>query len=164
MKPASTRKPHRLNLDDPKHQAIRSSLRVVGPIVFLLGLVLAIAGFASFFQAFGSFDTQNMGPPRYFWCVFVGFPLIWLGATLSIPAYMGAASRYMAKEMAPVQRDTFNTMAEGTSDGIRTVAQAIGEGFAAAGQHDKSPANHCTSCGSAHPESARFCPGCGKAI
>ena len=160
----SSRRPFRFNLDDPGHQAVRSGLRVLGPMVFLTGLCLLIVGAVSFFQSFASFGVGQSSFPRYFWCAFLGLPLMWLGGVLSVPAYMATASRFMAREMIPVQRDAFNTMADGASDGIRTVAQAIGEGFAAAGGYGGTMASYCSACGAGLPEHARFCPGCGKAL
>ena len=95
--------------------------------------------------------------------------------------------RYQAGEVAPVGRDTFNYMAEGTSSGIRTVARSVAEGFAEAGGHQADTtcpscrgvvdptdrhcihcgatlAQACPSCGAIQPAEARFCGGCGKAL
>ena len=56
------------------HAQRRAVLRVVGPAVAGIGLLFAVTGFASFFAAFG-----GAGPPRDFWCAFVGLPLLGVG-------------------------------------------------------------------------------------
>ena len=111
---------------DPRHTEIRDTLRVVGPAVVIVGLIFTAIGIGSFFSAFGTFE-----PPRYFWCVFVGFPLMALGIAICMFAFMGAVTRYMADEAAPVGKDVVNYMAEGTKDAVRDVAAAVGEGLRA---------------------------------
>ena len=43
---------------------------------------------------------------------------------------MGAFSRYIAAEQAPVAKDTINYLAEGTQDAVRTTARAVAQGVA----------------------------------
>jgi hypothetical protein len=143
-------------LEDPQHDDVRSLLRVLGPAIAAVGLIFMVIGFGSFFASFGSF-----GPPRLFWCAFVGMPLLALGSTISKFAYMGAVARYVASEAAPVAKDATNYMVEGTKDSIRDVATAIGEGIAAA----KSPhATRCQKCGTDNDESANYCRECGAPL
>lgn len=111
------------NLQSPKHTAVRSFLRVAGPILALIGLGFIGLGTISFFSAFGSFE-----PPKLFWCAFVGIPLLFSGIVLCKFGYFGAVARYMAAEIAPVGKDTVNYMAEGTKDAVKTVARAVAEG------------------------------------
>jgi len=75
--------------------------------------MFTIVGIGSFFSSFGSLE-----PPRYFWCVFVGVPLL-LAVDMGISTFvfMGAVTRYMANEVAPVGTDVVNYMAEGTRGG-----------------------------------------------
>lgn len=87
--------------------ALRDFLRVLGPAVIVVGVIFAAIGFVSFFSAFGGF-----GPPRYFWCAFIGLPLIALGSAISRYAFLGAVSRYVANEVAPVGKDVINYMAD----------------------------------------------------
>jgi hypothetical protein len=94
---------------NPGHSSTRGVLRVVGPLLAVVGLIFTIAGIGSFFASFGTFE-----PPRYFWCAFVGLPLVALGVGISQYAFMGRVFRYVAGETAPVAKDTFNYMAEGT--------------------------------------------------
>jgi hypothetical protein len=89
-------------LQTPKHKGTRSFLRVAGLLVAAVGLVFLIIGMASFFSAFG-----GGGPPRLFWCCFVGMPLLFVG-----------------------------DLAEGTQGAVKTVARAVAEGVREA-QSDK---------------------------
>src|SRR5690606_22556282 len=105
---------------------MRDILRIVGPLIVLVGLAFTAVGMISFFSAFGGFGT-----PRYFWCAIVGFPLIGVGWKICVFAYMGAVSRYMANEVTPVGKDVANYMAKGTRGAVREVAAAVSEGFRA---------------------------------
>ena len=107
-------------LRSPQHDSIRAVLRVTGPIVAALGLLFVIVGIGSFFSSFGNFE-----PPRYFWCAFVGMPLLAVGAAMCKFGYMGAIFRYLAGEAAPVAKDTFNYMGEGVQPGIKSIAKAV---------------------------------------
>ncbi|MCI0335337.1 MAG: zinc ribbon domain-containing protein [Planctomycetes bacterium] len=143
-------------LIDPRHENLRSILRVVGPSVAAVGLVFMVIGIGSFFLSFGSF-----GPTRFFWCAFVGMPLLFVGVTISKFAFLGAVTRYTASEVAPVGKDVTNYMVDGTKDAIRDVATAIGEGFSAAGSGVADRAVRCGKCGSENEVTANFCQQCG---
>ena len=138
---------NRLN---PGHRKLRQVLRLVGPLVMGVGVIFAAIGLISFFSSFGSF-----GPPRYFWCAFVGLPLIALGSAITKFAFMGSVLRYMSAESSPVGKDTFNYMAEGTQSGVRTMARAVREGFL-------PEATACPHCGHGNDADAKFCDECGQ--
>jgi hypothetical protein len=110
-------------LQTPKHRGIRSFLRVAGPLVAGVGLVFLIIGMASFFSAFG-----GSGPPRLFWCCFVGMPLLFVGGVMCKFGFMGAVARYTAAEQMPVATDAINDLAQGTQGAVKTVARAVAEG------------------------------------
>jgi hypothetical protein len=139
---------------NPGHSSTRGVLRVVGPLLVAVGLIFTIAGIGSFFSSFGTFE-----PPRYFWCAFVGLPLVALGVAISKYAFMGGLFRYVAGETAPVAKDTFNYMAEGTQQGVRTMAAAVGEGLRGSGTE-----LHCGKCGQPNDPDARFCQKCGASL
>ena len=61
-------------LQSPQQSKIRTALRVGGPLIAGVGLLFMIVALGSFFRALGSFE-----PPRYFWCAFVGMPLLFIG-------------------------------------------------------------------------------------
>ncbi|HXI53869.1 MAG TPA: hypothetical protein VNH84_20285 [Candidatus Saccharimonadales bacterium] len=110
-------------LQTPKHRGIRSFLRVAGPLVAGVGLIFLIIGMASFFSAFG-----GGGPPRLFWCCFVGMPLLFVGGVMCKFGFMGAVARYTAAEQVPVATDAISDLAEGTQGAVKTVARAVAEG------------------------------------
>lgn len=166
---------------NPEHQRVRQVLRIVGPSLVLIGGILTLIGLVSFFSAFGT-----MGPPRYFWCAMVGMPVGMIGLMMTLFAYMGAIARYQAGEVAPVGKDTFNYMADGTQQGVSTLASAVARGFRegagpeaqACGQCSTpndpgakfcdscgTPLQRvCTQCGTVNDPAARFCDDCGQAL
>ena len=111
-------------LISPQHLKVRRALRIIGPVILVVGLLFTATGFISFLVAMGS----HSGPPKLFWCSFVGLPLMFVGAALSMFAFMGAVARYAAAEQAPVAADTFNYVAEHTQSGVKTVAKTITQG------------------------------------
>jgi hypothetical protein len=141
------------------HNDVRDLLRVVGPVVLAVGVIFMIVGIGSFFASFGGF-----GPPRYFWCAFVGIPLMAVGGAICQFAFMGAVSRYVADEVAPVGKDVVNYMAEGTQDAVRTVAGAVAEGLRAGSPAQQSHGILCPKCNTANEASAKFCKGCGAPL
>ena len=141
---------------NPGHMHVRKTLRLLGPLVLGIGILFTIIGIGSFFAAFG-----GMQPPRYFWCCFVGIPLMFVGGVMTQFAFMGAVLRYQAGEVAPVGKDTFNYMAEGTKGGVKTVASAIGSGLS---EGMSGGTMECPNCGHENDEDAKFCDECGTAM
>jgi hypothetical protein len=138
----------------------RRVLRWVGVSLMVVGGILVAIGMGSFFMAFG-----GMEPPRYFWCAFVGMPIGFAGLVLASYGFMGSIARYSAGEMAPVGKDTFNYMAEGTKEGVRTVASAIGEGLRAGSPPAESEARvRCHKCNCVNDVAAKFCRECGASL
>jgi hypothetical protein len=117
----------------PRHRTIRSVLRIGGPIVGAIGVVCVMIGVGSFFSSFGTFE-----PPRYFWCAFIGLPLLFVGGTMSMYGYLGALHRYVAGESAPVAKDVVNYMGENIRPGVKAVAKAVAEGVLEA-QREQPP-------------------------
>ena len=110
-------------LQTPKHASTRAFLRVAGLLTAAAGLAFLIIGMISFFSAFG-----GNGPPRLFWCCFVGMPLLFVGTAMCIFGFMGAVARYTAAEQVPVATDAISDLAEGTQSAIKTVSRAAAEG------------------------------------
>ena len=110
-------------LQTPEHKRRRSFLRRAGPIILGIGVVFTIIGMISFFSALG-----GGGPPRLFWCCFIGMPLMFVGGAMSMFGFMGAIARYTMAEQVPVATDAVNEMAEGTNGAVKTVARAVAEG------------------------------------
>jgi ribosomal protein L40E len=145
-----------VTLDD-RHAPARDALRAFGPILVAVGLIFTVIGIGSFFASFGSFE-----PPRYFWCAFVGLPLLGVGVGITKFAFLGAVTRYVASETAPVAKDTINYVAHGTKDAVREIASAVGEGLRSGG----APAAvlRCAACNAENDADARFCKGCGAVL
>ena len=144
----------------PRHRSAQRVLRVVGPLVALTGLVFVVIGAVSLFSA-----GEEFGPPRHFWCGFVGLPLLFVGLVMTGYGFMGALARYGAGEIAPIAKDTFNYMAAGTSDGVRSLAQAVGEGLAE-GRGGSAPNTVvlCHKCNAENSIGSRFCSQCGASL
>lgn len=139
-----------MNQIDQHHETKRTTLRIAGPIIAGIGLIFIIVGTATFFA----------GDTRLFWCNFVGVPLLFVGAAMSGLGFMGAMQRYAAGESAPVAKDTLNYVADGTQEGVKTVARAVGEGLREAA----APGVRCPKCNQLNPTSAKFCNNCGSAL
>lgn len=135
---------------NPGHEKVRSTMRIVGPLLALVGLACIVVAMVDFFGAFNSFDRG----PRLFWLAFLGMPLLFVGVSLCMFAFMGAVTRFAAQEQAPVAADTFNYMADETREGVRAVAGAVREGFSGDGCR-------CEACGAVNDSGAKFCDACG---
>ena len=123
------------DLQTPKHKATRTFLRVLGPVIALVGLAFLIVGVVSFFSAMNSHEQ-----PGLFWCCFVGMPLLFVGAVMCQFAFMGAIARYTVAEQAPVAKDAVNYMAEETQGAVKTVARAVTQGVVE-GMQSSQPKN-----------------------
>jgi len=144
----------------PRHEQTRGLLRKVGILLIVIGGTFLIVGIGSFFAAFG-----GMEPPRFFWCAFVGMPILFVGGVLTSYGFMGSAMRYSAQEMAPVGKDTFNYMADGTKDSVKTLASAIGEGLRAGSAPAQGAERvRCHKCNRVNDADAKFCGGCGASL
>ena len=145
-----------------EQNTIRTLLRIGGPILLGIGLVLAIAGFVSFFSAFGN---PSGGMPTNFWMAFIGLPMLAAGASLTRAGFLGPASRYVAGEVTPTIRDTMGALGIGAE---RIVCPSCGtENDATAKFCDGCgrPLNRaCTACGAENDANARFCDGCGHPL
>lgn len=87
------------------------------------GLVFLIVGLVSFLSAF-----DGAGPPRLFWCCFIGMPLLFVGGVMCLFGFMGTVARYTAAEQVPVAAEAMTDLAEGTQGAVRTLARAGAEG------------------------------------
>jgi hypothetical protein len=120
----------------PQQATWRTVLRVGGPILLGLGLLLTAVAIADFAGSFGSFE-----PPRNFWLGFLGLPLVAVGWAMVQAGYLGPASRYVAGEVTPTVRDALGSL-------------GIGAGVAQV----------CPACGARNALEARFCDDCGQRL
>ena len=120
-------------LESPHHEKIRFILRFGGLLILVLGFIRTLVGLGSFFSVIGSFE-----PPRYFWCVFLGLPLLFVGASMCKLGFLGAFHRFVASESAPVAKDVINSIGENVQPGVKSVAKAMAQKVIEA-QHKQQP-------------------------
>lgn len=103
-----------MNYDkDDSHDSIKYVMRLLGGIALVIGLIFAAVGFISFFSAFGSH-----GSPQYFWCAFVGLPLVSLGCWLLKAGFLGRVAKYASDEITPVVGDAAKHIASSVKSAI----------------------------------------------
>jgi hypothetical protein len=150
------------NRINPGHERIRRVLRIVGPAVAGLGLLLTVVGFTSFLSLFGrAFSSAALEGPGLVWCAFLGLPLLFVGGAISLFAFLGALGRYQSAEVAPVVADTLNELAQRAREGVKHAASAMREGIAAV---RSGPALCCPKCRTENPGGAKFCSNCGGSL
>ena len=147
-------------LDPNQYSGLRGALRVMGPLVVIVGVIFMIVGFVDFF---GAMNSRSFGGPRLFWCFFVGMPLIAIGGAMTKFAYLGSIFRYISGETSPVARDTFNYIADGTTDSIKNIATAVGSGLREVGVGGRIVIR-CHKCNAENPADAKFCNRCGAEL
>jgi len=140
---------------DPGHDTKRNTLRVAGVVILVCGLIFTGLAFLSFM-----FAMVTRSIPYLFPLGFIGLPLIFVGAVMCQFGFMGKVQRYAAGETMPVQKDVVNYMAEGTQDGVRTIARAVGEGLGMTPDTQLK----CPKCGKTNDADAKFCSECGAAV
>lgn len=101
----------------------RNLLRVGGLTLLSLGGLLLVIGMWSFFSAFGGFE-----PPRYFWCAFLGLPMMPIGGAMTMLGFLGSIQRYVAGEVLPTQVDAVNYVGRETQPGVKAMAEAVTDG------------------------------------
>ena len=145
------------------HKQTRQLLRVLGPIILIIGIGFIISGTSSLF-AMGNESPSNFfgdGSPRdNFSHVFIGMPLLFVGFVMSGYGYMGKMARYQASELAPVGKDVANYMMDNTKDSAKGFAGAIGEGLAQASTAAVQQ-KQCAACGNDLDDNSQFCDQCG---
>lgn len=108
--------------DNPGHATTRTTLRMLGGIVAMAGVVFTAIAFINFFSAFGT-----MQPPRLFWCAFVGMPLIFVGGAMLKFGFMGAVTRYSANEVVPVASDSVKHVLGDAKELLQDIAHPAGD-------------------------------------
>ena len=147
---------------DPNHNSSQGLLRTIGPAMAVIGGGCIAIAMLDFFSSFGTFG----GPPKYFWLFFVGGPIFAMGIGITKFAYLGAITRYVAGEVAPVQRDTFNYMAGGIQPGVQGLARAVSAGIKEGMSETPEAAvkQFCPACGGTVQTTDRFCRHCGGGL
>lgn len=135
--------------------ALRTTFRVIGPLLLVVALALGGVALADFFRAFGS--TELGAQPTKFWMFFVALPLFAVGGWLTQAGYLGAAARYTAGETMPVVKDSAAYLTDG--EGVLGVGRTVDDAGTAT-----ATGPFCRSCGVRNDPDARFCDGCGTSL
>jgi len=69
---------------DPQHASTRRLLRILGPILAGIGLLLIVVGMLDIYSAYASFEL-----PHYFWCLVFGIPVLLVGMEICQFAFRG---------------------------------------------------------------------------
>ncbi|HEY3528227.1 MAG TPA: zinc ribbon domain-containing protein [Nocardioides sp.] len=133
----------------------RNVFRVVGLVALVVALGFIAVGLQDFFASADSFDG-----PHKFWMIFVGIFGVAIAVWCLQAGFMGAASRYVAGETAPVIKDSAAYLTDG--EGVLGVGRTV----------DDAPAPHaaavtgpyCSKCGTRNDDDASFCDSCGAAL
>ncbi|MDR3263301.1 MAG: zinc ribbon domain-containing protein [Clostridiales bacterium] len=134
-----------------KHQRTKAILKIVGPIVLGVGIIMVIIGFVDFFSAMGRF-----GAPKFFWLFFAGFPFLGIGGVLTMTAFRSEIVSYHTREAAPV----INEFSENVVPAVKNFASAVKEGISGT----KDTALICPTCGEKNQTDAKFCNTCGAPL
>ncbi len=137
-----------------KHLQMKSTFRIVGPILLLIGGLCILIRLVDILTSADSFEG-----PKYFWLFFVSMPCLFMGSILTNAGYAQDATKYMSREMAPVTSKTFNYLAQETQEGVGTIAEAVQRGKAEIVQ-----AKQCPNCQTLNILDAKFCNECGQAL
>lgn len=138
---------------NPNHSEVRGLLRVIAPIMMIIGVGCILVALIDLFSA--GIGRQ----PTLFWLFFIGMPLLAVGGMISQFAFLGAVARYTAQETAPVVADTINYMGRASAPGITAAARAVSQGIATPAQ-----TRACPACGTQNDPDARFCDTCGDIL
>lgn len=136
-----------------EHPETKRKLKIAGWIILPIGGVLTLVGFIDFFVS-----INNSSMPGLFFLLFLGLPMIGLGATLLRFGYLKEVGQYIAGETAPIAKDVANYMLDGTRDELVKTVDAL------KGNQTASKVNVCARCGAENPEDALYCSRCGSKI
>ncbi len=125
----------------------KSALRIYGPLLIGVGLILSIIGIGAFINALiNIFDGQRgTGPMQYpilFLLSIPGFLLLGLGIMMTKVGYLKEISKYAAKETTPAATITTTAIRAAVTD-------------------DHIP---CPSCSNPIEPNSKFCSQCGEHI
>lgn len=145
--------------------------RTLGFVFLPIGLLLAIIGFVDFFMSFNSAT-----PPHLFFCLFIGMPLIFIGIVFLIFGFMKELNSFAASQSAPVHKDVFNYMLDGTREELSKTINASNKIVCpnCKCENDKDALfcsscghklkNICSKCNAENDADAKFCKNCGEEL
>jgi hypothetical protein len=155
-----------------QHEGVRTTLKILGPLFILAGVVLIVFGIQEVQKAdqerderwkrqskefmAGKRDMHDIehdhGPPAGIFMIGGGGFAVMIGLAMLVFAFQGAFLRYQARVYAPIVKETLREVAPGLVGGpVHTCPQC----------HTENPADahYCKQCGG--PLALTRCPGCG---
>lgn len=132
----------------------RKKLRIVGIPLIIIGIIIIIYSFITFFGNFGdSFEEASQNSMTWFGLSTLGIVLLFVGCVMFYFSIIRPVSKYVATEASPA---------------ITTASQAFGKGLKES-EFGKSETKEvikikCPHCGYLESEDADFCSKCGKKI
>lgn len=168
-----------------KHKKVKKILRIVGIILFLVGVGLSIFG--------GIFFAKNFEDPMNMTTNFAAFDMIFLGlgSFLSISglflffiSFIVSVGKYVSKESAEIQKQLIYDVKDDHKEYAKTISSGIKEGLKDGNSSFTCPYCHhavktsdkyCDSCGSRlvktcpsclkeNDPDAKYCSGCGRSL
>jgi hypothetical protein len=126
-----------------QHQCTKLIIRIIGFSLLIVGIILAIIGFANF----GNFENN------LFSLTFIGLPCIGFGLGFTIFSFSQNIARFVKNEHAPI----INEFSEDITPAIQHYTSAVKNGFL-------SENTKLCGCGKENPTDSKFCSNCGKAL
>lgn len=133
--------------DKARHEKVKKSLKIIGAVLALCGLVLTVIAFVSFFSAFN--DPEG-GMPKLFFLAFVGMPMLGIGAAMLSFAFHREVGRYVKNESMPFVKEAGEELAPT----VGKIADAV---------RGKSTVK-CAYCHTDNDADGKFCKNCGKLL
>ena len=104
-----------------KYKQAKSTFRVLGPTLLVIGIILSLVGIGSFFMGFigavsGDFSPHDSKFPILFLLVFPGFLCIGIGSMMTQAGYLKEITQYAAKETTPAVTTTTTAIRSAISD------------------------------------------------
>ncbi len=143
-------------MNENKKPKVFKVLKVIAPILLLVGIVLIILGTAVFPQTWGG---RAVGPnPALFVpgmiIAFSSIPCFFIGYMTNINKTMIKTAKYIQEDNKEDLTDMANTSADIASGAVTKTAKAIKEGL--------KEYKYCRHCGKKVEEDSKFCKHCGK--
>ncbi len=155
------------------YKQAKSTMRVLGPILLAIGVILSLIGIVDFFSTFVSIASRNQPPgdtrfPILFILVFPGFLLIGIGGMLTKAGYLKEITQYAAKETSPAVQTTTTAVRTALADNDIPCPQC-----ALPIEPDAQFCSHCgtsvkgapcAQCQTPLEPNDRFCRSCGQRV
>ena len=156
-------------MGNEQHQKIKKTLKIAGGVVFAIGAILAITGFANFFSSAASGEM-----PRLFFCCFLGLPMLAAGIAMLLWGFRRELAQYTKNEVTPVAGEALSDLTPAVVDMARAAREEVSlcphcgaknnVGAKFCGECGAPLARTCAACGAENEPGAKFCQNCGKSL